>query len=299
VPSAAIKALTLIDKNTTLNHRLKNRSDVKLWDNSVINFDINLQRYPQAIPNLARIKDDPAFDPSIHLALEQPDNILTLSELGYALEIDGTTPTPIAATSCFRILSDEWVATLQHVCKQREAFTSSNPRIENCVWAGVYRSSFLRDFSLSPDVAEHLSILMQTPLFPHTMGHQLSHINYPPSVIGNNVDKWLYDTLGVDYVMFVIDPNKVQGGEFEYFLGTRDEFADLSKSGEPVPLKRTVAPDLPGAGYAILMQGNYVVHRAKALLEKGDRITLVNGYTYGDLSAPDYTALGQIVHAAP
>jgi len=34
---------------------------------------------------------------------------------------------------------------------------------------------------------------------------------------GYGIDKWHYDTLQVDYVMFVTDPNEVEGGEFQYF----------------------------------------------------------------------------------
>jgi hypothetical protein len=263
------------------------------------NYAINLQRYPEVYPKFEQIKDDPIFDPAIHLALETPATILTLNDLGYGDEIAGTTPTEIAATSCFRILSDEGVAAMYHVCKQLEEFTTSNARIARNTRGGTYRSAFLRDFSVSTDVAEHLSGIMKTPLLPHAMPHQLSHLNYQPKTVGENIDKWHYDTLQVDYVMFVTDLNDIEGGEFQYFKGTRDEMADLKHSGQPFPQDRIIAPDIPGAGYAVLIQGNYVVHQAKALLAEGERITLVNGYNFGDINIPDYTALGQLVLADP
>ena len=263
------------------------------------NFTIDLKRFPDAQPEFESIADDPVFNPAIHLALEIPEEILTLKDLGYGEEISGTTPTHIAATTCFRILSDEGVAAMYHVCKQLEAFTKSNPRISRCTRGGVYQSQFLRDFCLSPEITEHLSNIMQTPLLPHAMPHQLGHINYQPLTIGENVDKWHYDTLQADYVMFVTDPNKVEGGEFQYFKGTRDEMAALKAADQVFPEERIIAPDLPGAGYAVLIQGNYVVHQAKALLAEGERITLVNGYSYGDVNIPDYTALDQIVYADP
>nr|CAA6812200.1 MAG: Unknown protein [uncultured Thiotrichaceae bacterium] len=56
---------------------------------------------------------------------------------------------------------------------------------------------------------------------------------------------------------------------------------------------------MPGAGYAVMMQGNYVVHQAKGITSEGERITLVNGYNYADLSVQDFTALNQLVHADP
>ena len=261
------------------------------------NTTIQLNRFPDTSPYLESIEDDIPFDPAIHLALEQPEQIFTLSDFGYGNEIDGTTPTNIAATSCFRVLSEEGVKAMYHVCKQLEAFTTSNPRIARNTRGGAYRSQFLRDFSLSTDVAEHLSQLMDTPLLPHAMGHQLSHLNYQPLTVGENVDKWHYDTLQVDYVMFVTDPNNVDGGEFQYFLGTRDEMEAIHESGQSIPADRIVAPAMPGAGYAVLMQGNYVVHQAKGVTSEGERITLVNGYNYADLSVPDYTALKQLFYA--
>lgn len=262
-------------------------------------FDLRLQRFPQTSPNFPPIADDVVFDPKIHLALGLPEQRFELSELGYGDEIAGTTPTSVAATSCFRVLSDEGVAAMYHVCKQLEAFTTSNPRISRNMRGGVYRSQFLRDFSTSVELAEHVSAIMQTPLLPHAMGHQLAHLNYQPLTVGENVDKWHYDTLQADFVMFVTDPNTVEGGEFQYFKGTRDEMAAIHQAGQTIPPERIIAPAMPGAGYAVLMQGNYVVHQAKGILSEGERITLVNGYNYGDTNVADYTAFQQLLHVDP
>lgn len=233
------------------------------------------------------------------MALESPDTQLTLGDLGYGSELAGTTPTDIAATSCFRVLSDEGVAAMYHVCKQLEAFTRSNERIARNTRGGVYRSKFLQDFSHSTEFIEHVSTIMQTPLLPIGMGHQVAHLNYQPLTLGQNVDKWHYDTLQVDTVMFVSDPKDVDGGEFQYFLGTRDDMAALHRANAPVPKDKIISPDLPGPGYAILMQGKYVVHQARGLSAPGERITLVNGFSYADLHTSDYTALGQLYLADP
>lgn len=262
-------------------------------------FDLSLHQHPLIGPGFEAITDDPIFDPSVHLALEQPSDTLSLSDLGYGDEIAGTTPSDVAATACFRVLSDEGVAAMYHVCKQLEAFITSNARIARNTRGGVYRSRFLRDFSNSADLAQHLSGIMKTPLIPHAMGHQIAHINYNPLTLGENVDKWHYDTLQVDTVLFVTDPTAVVGGEFQYFKGTREEMAALYKGGEPFPAERIVSPEMPGPGYAVLMQGNYVVHQACGLREAGERITVVNGFSYADPNTPDFTALGQLFHADP
>ena len=265
-------------------------------------YDTLLHRFPRggpAGPAWRAIDDDPPFDPVRHLALGEPERHLTLDELGYGPTLEHPSPTRTAATSCFRILSEEGVAAMQHVCAQLEAFTTANPRIARNTRGGVYRSAFLRDFALSAEVTGHLSRLLDAELVPHAMGHQLCHLNYAPPTVGEDVDKWHHDTLQVDYVMFVTDPNAVEGGEFQYFLGTREEMRALHAAGAPIPPERIVAPTLPGAGHAVLMQGNYVVHQAKGLRAPGERITLVNGYSFADPDIPDYTAWKQLLLVDP
>jgi len=262
--------------------------------------DLTLHRFPETTPGYEPIDDDPVFDPVVHLALGQPERRYSLAELGYEpSQLTEPTPSAVAATDCFRILSDEGVAALYHVCKQLEAYTRSNPRISRSTRGAVYRSRFIRDLSLSPEITEHLSSLIDSPLLPHAMGHQLAHLNYQPLSLGENVDKWHYDTLQVDYVMFVTDPNAVDGGEFQYFLGTRDEMAELHTAGKKIPPERVVAPAIPGAGYAVLMQGNYVVHQACGLQSQGERITFVNGYSFTNPVINDFTAVKQLKIADP
>lgn len=139
-----------------------------------------------------------------------------------------------------------------------------------------------------------MSGLCGIPLLPHTIPHQLGHLNYNPETVGENVDKWHVDTLRIDYVMFVTDPQSVEGGEFQYYQGTKEEFLARKKAGQPLDETKVVSPDMPGPGYAILQQGNMVVHRAKGLLAAGERITMVNGYVPRDVRFPDFSRFDQL-----
>ena len=97
------------------------------------------------------------------------------------------------------------------------------------------------------------------------MPHHLGHLNYEPSAIDTAVDKWHHDTLPLDYVLAVTDPNLTPGGRFEYFLGTKSEAAELAGRGERPPADRIVAPEFAGPGYAIALHGDMVVHRGGPL----------------------------------
>jgi hypothetical protein len=103
--------------------------------------------------------------------------------------------------------------------RRLEQFTTSNARIARNVRGGVYRSKFLRDLCQCEELTESLSKICGIPLLPHTLPHQLGHLNYNPLEVGENVDKWHVDTLRIDFVMFVTDPKLVVGGEFEYYCG--------------------------------------------------------------------------------
>lgn len=251
---------------------------------------------PDGFPPLAR---EPEFDASRHLALEKPDTIISLEELGYSDEDIASCPSSLGITSCFRVLSDEGVACLQEVTRNLLPYARNIKRISRAVRGGVYQSKFLRDLCLSPDVSAVVSECCQSEMLPHTIPHQLGHLNYNPETVGENVDKWHVDTLRIDYVMFVTDPSEIAGGEFQYFNGTKYEMEGLVKAGEGLPEERIMSPVLPGPGYAVLQQGNMVVHRAKGLREAGERITMVNGYVPREIGYPDYTRFDQLYLADP
>lgn len=242
----------------------------------------------------AWLEKEPDFIPSRHLALEAPDVIESLFDFGYAPDEIANCPSDFAVSSIFRVLSDEGAACLLDVCRQLSAYTSSNARIDRNTRGGVYRSRFLRDLCLSQDVTDFMSQIAGVTLAPHSIAHQLGHLNYNPHEVGKDVDKWHVDTLRYDYVMFVTDPQKLVGGEFQYFKGTKHEMAAIKASGQEVPHARIVQPKMPGPGYAVMQQGNMVVHQAKGLREEGERITMVNGYVAADAKIEDFTRYDQL-----
>ncbi len=256
--------------------------------------------FPTSAPSgFKMLEQEPQFDATRHLQIEVPDQVLTLKELGYSDDQIAECPTPFGVTSIFRILSDEGVACMLDVARQLEEFTTSNARIARNVRGGVYRSKFLRDLCQCPELTAALSDICGIPVLPHTLPHQLGHLNYNPLEVGENVDKWHVDTLRIDFVMFVTDPKLVDGGEFEYYLGTKDEVAALTKAGKPLDPAKIVAPNMSGPGYAVLQQGNMVVHRAKGLRKVGERITMVNGYVPRDITFPDFSRFDQLYMVDP
>ncbi len=233
------------------------------------------------------LEDEPEFDPAKHLALEKPEQIRYLSEFGYSdQEIKGTA-TAMAVTSPFRILSDEGAKALLDVARSLRQYATGCERIENMVRGGCYRSRYLRDLCIDPSITDLLCEIYDQDVAPHTMPLHLGHMNFAPQDFGKAVDKWHHDTLALDYVMMVTDPTTLLGGQFEYFVGTKYEMAELAKQGRTPPADRVAAPVFPGPGYAVALHGSMVVHRAAALTGPVERITLVNAYVSMDTRGDD------------
>jgi len=236
------------------------------------------------------------FDPDRHLALEPPASVVGLAELGYSEAEIEPTATPVGASAPFRVLSDAGAEIMLDTARRlrRWAVRAGN-RIENVVRGGCYRSRWLRDLCLSPEVTEAMCEIYGTRVAPHSMPVQLGHLNFEPANPAEAVDKWHHDTVPLDYVMMVTDPTRVAGGRFEYFLGTKAEAAALAAEGRTPPRDRIAVPDFPGPGYAIALHGNMVVHRGAPLAAPVERITMVNAYVALDRSRDDQSRVRDLV----
>ena len=240
--------------------------------------------------------DEPVFDPERHLELEDPTEVVMLTDLGYDQDEIATKATPVAASSPFRMLSDEGAAVMLRVARRLRSFARpAGDRIERMVRGGCYRSRWLRDLCISEDVSDHLERIYGVAVAPHPMPLHMGHINFEPSRLDAAVDKWHHDTIPLDYVMAVTDPARLPGGRFEYFLGTKHEAAALAAEDRTPPPHRTAAPEFSGPGYAITLHGDMVVHRAAPLTALTERISMVNGYVALDTAIDEQSRTADLI----
>lgn len=261
-------------------------------------------------PGVLRVWDHPPFDPARHLALEWPARIWTLEDFGYDAAARARSPSPVAITSPFRILSDEGTALFTQVLRDLRAdcVVSSGKRLSVFLAGGVYRSRFLRELVTAPEILAHFSRIAGTELVPHSLPIFQAYVNYSPEDPTKAVDNWHVDSLGFDAVIMMSDPAGLRGGRFEYFQGTRDEATRLVGAEseqaltegwtQGLPEERIVKVEFPGAGYGVFMQGDYIFHRAGQLEAPGERITVVPGYQPRDLAYPDRTRTAWIQRMA-
>jgi hypothetical protein len=242
--------------------------------------------YPPTLPpGFSFVEGEVEFDPVKHLALENPDTMFTLSELGYSEEEIGQFPSPIAGTSVVRLLSEAGVqalqASIEAVMPRTVRTRAGDPRL----FYGAYQSTFMRDLAGCTELTDFLSELYQTPIAPHTManlGIQLN-IGTQPQV---EIQAWHHDSVSFTVVLSMYDPTKIDGGRFEYFEGTREEGKRLWEENGEVPPQRCFSP-ICMPGYAGTIQGSAIWHRGAPLLSEGYRASLVLSFCARDASYPD------------
>ena len=257
--------------------------------------------FPNERPSsYVKYSGEPEFSAARHLELGQPESLISLTDLGYSDSDIQNCPSKFGVSSAFKILSDEGLAIMREIClkmydnRNVSVGTGINRLGSYCRGAG-YRSSFIRDFCDSPELAEHVSKLAGIALARHSVPAVACGVNYAPKDIRNAVDTWHTDSVAFDIVMMLSDPAKIKGGEFQYFQGTKEEGQEiLGILGEEgvdaeLPDERVITIPFPAAGYGFLQQGNMIFHRACRLLEKAERMTMIPSFVVTPNTANDAT----------
>jgi hypothetical protein len=256
--------------------------------------------FPRELPpTYEATREEPAFDPKRHLALEPPQQAWRLADLGYTSAQIRKCASAVAVAGPFRLLSQEGVAAARSVALALRDRRLAGDRTASYLTGGVYRSKFLRELCACPQIVDFVSAVAGCELLPHSMPSQQVYINYAPDDVTKAVDTWHVDSIGFDYVLLLNDPASFSGGRFEFFRGTKDEAARLldtdtgsltGATSKDLPPDRVVSPQFPAAGYALFQQGNLVVHRATRLAQRAERITFVPGFVACDTRFPDPTS---------
>jgi len=232
-------------------------------------------RVPEHIVPLDKGKG-PCFDPKVHLQLERPDKIYSLEDFGHSKEAAKAAPFDIAVTTPFRILSKAGVIALQESIEQLKEYRRASDRMANFIRGSVFYSPFIRGLCQSAEVSAFVQGLAGTAVLPHPMALYQGHINLCPEEEGREVDRWHTDTVTLDYVLMASEPANFEGGHFEFFQCTKAQAIRSMIREEAEP--HIVKVEFPEAGFAVLQQGNMVVHRASAVSKGTERTTLVQSY---------------------
>ena len=233
--------------------------------------------YEQILPELDYVPEE-------DLDLVPPAHTVTLSNLGYP--DDSPTPTRHGVTGSFKILSRSGVEKLQLIASELAHFLPPNGKPRKLREA-IYRFRFIRDLCRCPRLTSFLSSIVGIELMPCSFILQRGHLNYAPPKLDWDVVAWHTDTINFSLALLINDPSEYKGGQYEYFLGTREEAKKLLERGDSIPAERVIQLDHTEPGCGIFAQGDYVMHRVAPLQDRGERIVLVNAYMFANVSYHD------------
>lgn len=239
--------------------------------------------------NIPKLKSDIEFKPGKHLAIEEPERVWSLTDFGYTKEQQEKAPFPIAVTAPFRLLSDEGVKVLRQIVSELVSFRRQSERMANYIRGALYYSQFMRGFCYDDQANRFIAELAGGSVRPHPMTLYQAHINLKPEDPKKEVDRWHTDTVLLDYVLMVTDPQSFTGGHFEYFQSTRTEAIRSLIKEDGLP--NVVKVEFPKAGYAVLQQGHKVVHRANRVETGNERTTLIQSFIPG---VPNFTDVSKL-----
>lgn len=247
------------------------------------------------------------FDPEVHLAIEEPEWKLKLSDFGFDNSRDGISE--VGAVAPFRLFTDEAIRLMRNDLLSEPVQTNHAYSSERAPYVvrgyAPTHSRFIHDAWKNPKVLEAISRAANIDLVP-VCDYEIGHTNIqlgpkgregvkelkdtptlpltesertPPSIYDDRpVDDWHYDYVPFVAVLMVSDTTGMNGGET----------AVMNKDGT-----RTVVPG-PGMGKVVLMQGSRIKHAALRARNCSERIAMVTSLRPRDPFVEDMTHLKNI-----
>lgn len=222
------------------------------------------------------------FIPALHLQLEKPAYIKTLDDTRIQYPVPPSTTQQgcnLAYSAPFRVLSEAGVQALRTVIASNERFAGSNNRQPKSLRGIGYRSQFIRDFTYSPEMLQHLSKCTGKKLYPHDMPMNVAQINFG-KIGGERADVWHVDSVPYVMVLLLSDATDMVGGKLQVArISDPLKALDLIYEHGELPEHLVDTVNYPAPGYCIFMQGSRIAHAVTRVQSaKEDRLTLVNSY---------------------
>ncbi|KAL1987666.1 hypothetical protein VTN96DRAFT_2907 [Rasamsonia emersonii] len=234
------------------------------------------------------------FDPKKHLNFSPPSKVWTMKELGYP---DSRGVSPIGVSEPFPLFTPEAIKQMRAEVLSEEVFThyqySSN--LAQCQLRGFAReyAPFVYDAWKSPEVLSIISKIAGVDLVP-AMDWEIGHVNISVKseeqkqkdlelikARGDAEDDdspivdWHTDSYPFVCVTMLSDCTDMVGGET----------ALRKANGEVVKVRG------PQMGWAVILQGRYLEHRALRALGGTERISMVTSFRPRSSAVKDDTVL--------
>lgn len=218
-----------------------------------------------------------------NLAIGHPQVIKHLdTEMGNGPQTIKQLPTNFGCCSSFQLLSSEGIANVSRCLAAIEHHAVSTARIPKVLRGGTFRSRFLNGMAHSPTVLRKVCELAQCELIYHPIRLHHLHLNWKPDDTNDskkrNVDRWHCDTTPFVLIVFCTDPEEYEGGELQYYNGTREEGTEILRRDGCLNGEKVLNVGRQEIGHAVFMQGSRVFHQVTAVTRGDARTTMVYSF---------------------
>lgn len=248
-------------------------------------------------------RDEPVWDPTVHLALEMPSGVAPLDTFELEPVPPGGMPrvvnqgqSSLAFTAPFKMFSDEGTRVLKSIVQREAKHAHRNHR--NVELRGLYyRSKFIRSAVTDPTLLSFLANLAGEPLYPHFLLTDSPSVNFGQvtndTVIKGVVDPWHFDSVAYVGVALISDIDGMVGGELQVVKRKRKEALSLIyETNNNLAEKDFLNVKYARAGNCIFVQGSEMVHRVTRVVSaKEPRLSLVMAFQPANAFQPDKTVL--------
>lgn len=291
-----------------------NAGSVELMDAHMpLPFSSNLS--PSAFPlpirhyGDAEVADEPRYDPSLHLAPQNPESVVLLPDFRTA-EADTVqmqnSASQLAFTKTFQLFSEEGTRVLHNIILREKHRAHKNHRNEE-LRGLYYLSPFVRDVMTCPVLLAHLEKFTGEPVVPHFLSMNSPAVNFgkAPARQGSTtdsdaadqkvVDHWHFDSVAYVGVALVSDTAEMVGGDLQVMKKEKFAAVDMLNTqaeGTKIPEDVLVTVKYEKPGYCILVQGSEILHHVTRVEKaKEDRLSFIMAFQPANCFRPDKTVL--------
>ncbi|KAK4552996.1 hypothetical protein LTR86_009920 [Recurvomyces mirabilis] len=255
-----------------------------------------------------KLETTKTFDPTQHLAFEQPESILMMEDIGFSKD---TGVSPVAVSQPFRLFTPECIQKFRDEVLSEAVMSECTVKsnLAACQIRGyaAKHAPFVYDAWHNPTLLSHISKIAGVDLIPN-MNLEIGHINISVKSSAQaaseraeiererkNYDQdegiagcpweddkpvvgWHTDSYPFVCVTMLSDCEGMVGGE----TALRTGFGDVMKVRGPE------------MGCAVVMQGRYITHQALRALGSKERITMVTSFRPKSPHLPDDSVLSTV-----
>jgi len=232
--------------------------------------------------------DEPLFDPTLHLDLEDPEYVVTLPDFKPVDKVKEAGS--LAYSKAFQFLSKEGLEVFRKIV-EREAPEVAPSRGSRIALRGLhYSSPWVRDLCRHPHVLDHVSrIVGEKVVSSHDLpAHPQVNLSIPGAE--GSAEFWHWDSITYVGNFLISDMEEMKGGELEVIKMEKREGMKALVNGT-LSLDQLQRVNYEAPGRCVLAQGSEILHHVTPVRSDTQRVVVVLAFCAANVFQSDKMVL--------